>query len=55
MRAPNFSSVGALGSADGGLDVVKPPRFGFGRIATFDAGLPTVVLGTETLFKLAMN
>ena len=52
MRWPNFSSVGAvLGSAPGGLEVVKPPRFGLGRIAVFDAGLPAVVLGVVSVFS----
>src|ERR1700681_162945 len=55
MRAPNFSSAGAFGSAAGGFDVVNPPRFGFGKIALFEAAVPAVVLCVVTLFKLDMN
>jgi hypothetical protein len=56
MQEPNFSSVGAvLCNWPGGMEVVKPPRFGFGRIAVFELGLLAVVLGVVGVFRLAIN
>ena len=56
MREPNFSSAGIVfGSRPGGLDVVKPPRFGLGRMAVLELGLPTVVLGEVRVFRLPIN